>query len=487
MTASPNNSELVHTEPLRLLIIEDHQRDARLVVHTLERGGFAVEWERVDRDSDMCTALRRCAWDLIVCDYSIPGFGALEALEQYREHELDVPFLVVSGAVGEDVAVECMRHGAHDYLMKDRLTRLCEAVRRELREAETRRGKRQTEKELEDALEELRVLHARVSAENLLLRKEVRMGHLHGDIAGDSDAMKAVLGQAEQVAETDSTVLILGETGTGKELVARAIHNMSNRRSKPLVTVNCASIPATLVESELFGHEKGAFTGAQKRQIGRLEAANTGTVFLDEIGELPMEMQAKLLRFLQEGHIERLGSSGPIDVDVRILAATNRDLESEVREKRFRQDLFFRLNVFPITIPPLRDRSVDIEPLVWAFVHEFSERMGRRIEAVRKSDMDQLRSYAWPGNVRELRNVVERAMISAKGDTLKLPLPVRDARPADSATDDSLDDVQRRHISAVLARTGWRIRGDDGAARILGLKPTTLEARMRKLGVQRGR
>lgn len=344
--------------------------------------------------------------------------------------------------------------------------------------------RRQAEENLRAALEEVSRLRERVEAENTFLREEVKLAHLHGDIVGCSKGMVSVLAQAEEVAPTDSTVLLLGETGTGKELLARAIHNMSPRAKKPLVTVNCAAMPGTLVESELFGREKGAYTGALSRQIGRFEAADGGTIFLDEIGELPIETQAKLLRVLQEGQFERLGNARTISVDVRVLAATNRDLEQEVRAGNFRQDLLFRLNVVPITIPPLRERREDVEPLVWSVIRELSAGMGSRIESISQADMDRLRDYAWPGNVRELHNVVERAMIGARGPILKIRPPVRPTT-APSTEIATLDDMQRSHIRAALENTDWRIRGENGAARILGLKPSTLESRMVKLGIKR--
>lgn len=350
---------------------------------------------------------------------------------------------------------------------------------RQLKHVVTRRTK-----ELEEAFTEIKTLKERIEAENVVLRKEIRMTHLHGDILSKSEAMNAVMAQAEEVAETDSTVLILGETGTGKELLARAIHNMSRRRDKPLVIVNCAAMPATLVESELFGREKGAYTGAATRQIGRFEVADGGTVFLDEVGELSGETQAKLLRVLQEGKFERLGSTETISVDVRVIAATNRDIERDTHEGGFRKDLFFRLNVFPITIPPLRQRRSDIEPLVCSFVNEFATRMGRSVKEISRTSMDALRKYAWPGNIRELRNVVERAMIASSGSTLKISLPAARASWS-SAGDTSLDGVQRRHILAVLEHTGWRIRGNGGAAEMLGINPSTLESRMKKLGIER--
>ena len=267
--------------------------------------------------------------------------------------------------------------------------------------------------------------------------------------------MKRVLNQAEQVAQTDSTVLLLGETGTGKELLARAIHSMSLRKDRPLVTVNCASLPPTLIESELFGREKGAYTGALTKMIGRFEIADGSTLFLDEIGELPLDLQSKLLRVLEEGTFERLGSTKPLHVNVRIIAATNRDIEQEVKDGKFRRDLFYRLNVFPIVIPPLRERPEDIPLLVRAVVKEFQKRMGKEIESIPKKTMQALQSYSWPGNVRELRNLIEHAMILSKGKTLDVHVP----KHASSETDatGNLQDMERMHIVAVLEKTGWRI------------------------------
>ncbi|MFC1461962.1 PAS domain S-box protein [Verrucomicrobiota bacterium] len=343
--------------------------------------------------------------------------------------------------------------------------------------------RKNAELELQRALSEIRKLKELVDAENLYLREEIRMSHLHGDIVGQSDAMKSVLAQAEQVAVTDSTVLILGETGTGKELFARAIHNMSQRKDKPLVVVNCAAMPSTLIESELFGREKGAYTGALTRQVGRFEVANGSTIFLDEIGELSPELQAKLLRVIQEGQFERLGSTATISVDVRVIAATNRDMEKEVAEGQFREDLFYRLNVFPITLPPLRERRDDIPVLAWAFVNELGEKMGKRIENIPRKGMEALQNHTWPGNVRELRNAIERGMIRTKGKTLQVQSP---ARPQSAAVaGEGLDEVERQHIITVLERTNWRIRGNGGAAEALGLKPTTLDSRMKKLGIKR--
>ena len=287
----------------------------------------------------------------------------------------------------------------------------------------------------------------------------------------------------EQVARIDSSVLLLGETGTGKELLARAIHRMSLRKDRTLVTVNCASLPPTLIESELFGREKGAYTGAMTKMIGRFEIANGSTLFLDEIGELPFDLQSKLLRVLEEGNFERLGSTKPLHVNVRIIAATNRDLEHDVKNGKFRQDLFYRLNVFPIVIPPLRERPEDIPLLVQAFVKEFQKKMRKEIESIPKKTMQALQSYSWPGNVRELRNVIEHAMILNKGKTLDVHVP-KHTYPETAATG-TLENMERRHIVAVLEKTGWRIAGQGGAAEVLGLKRTTLQAKMKKLGIKR--
>jgi len=295
--------------------------------------------------------------------------------------------------------------------------------------------------------------------------------------------MKKVLSQAGQVAQTDSTVLLLGETGTGKELLARAIHSMSLRKDRPMVTVNCASLPPTLIESELFGREKGAYTGAMTRMIGRFEIADGSTLFLDEIGELPLELQSKLLRVLEQGNFERLGSTKTLHVNVRVIAATNRDIEQEVKDGRFRRDLFYRLNVFPIVIPPLRERPGDIPLLVRAVVKEFQVRMGKEIESIPKKTMQALQSYSWPGNVRELRNMIEHAMILSGGKTLDVHVPKRASSETDATG--NLIDMERRHITAALNKTGWRVAGQGGAAEILGLKRTTLYGKIRKLGIKR--
>jgi len=362
------------------------------------------------------------------------------------------------------------------------------------------------------AYEEVRNLRDRLVRENVYLQEEIRHEHPFEDLVGSSPTLRAVLRKVDQVAPTTTSVLILGETGTGKELIARAIHNRSARRARPLVKVNCTAISAGLVESELFGHVKGAFTGAVERRVGRFELADGGTIFLDEIAELPLETQVKLLRVLQEQEFEPVGSSRTLRVDVRVIAATNRDLQDAMRTGRFRSDLFYRLNVFPIEVPPLRERRADIPPLVMFFVSRFSRKLGKQISAVAPETMERLTAYQWPGNVRELQNVIERAVILCEGPVLEidrdlvpltlatnraseplmpsgtaqsspgdeLPGAARRAGPADIG---SLDEMERRHIIAALESTAGVIHGPRGAAQILKLHPNTLRSRMAKLGI----
>jgi formate hydrogenlyase transcriptional activator len=361
---------------------------------------------------------------------------------------------------------------------------------------------KRTQENLKDALIEVKQLKERLEAENIYLQQEIKHDHNFEEIVSKSDVFKKVLQKVQQVAETDATVLILGESGTGKELIARAIHSISHRSDRPLVKVNCAALPANLIESELFGHEKGSFTGALTQKIGRFELANGGTLFLDEIGEMPLELQSKLLRVLQEGEFERVGSSKTLKIDVRIIAATNRDLQESVNNKEFRADLFYRLNVFPIYSPALRDRKEDIPVLVTHFCKKYGAKFGKKISSVAKPVLDILLTYDWPGNVRELENIIERGMIITKTNALEsgdwLPMVVsrreqtlsQSITPpplADSSAKKSLEDVERHHILDVLNRTNWKIRGGDGAAKILNLNPTTLEARMKKLGIIRAR
>jgi formate hydrogenlyase transcriptional activator len=340
------------------------------------------------------------------------------------------------------------------------------------------------------AYQEIATLKDRLAQEKVYLEDEIRSELNFEEIVGRSASLRAVLQEIETVAPTDSTVLIYGETGTGKELIARAIHDLSSRNKNPFVKLNCAAIPTGLLESEMFGHEKGAFTGAVAQRIGRFELAHRGTVFLDEIGEIPLELQPKLLRVLQEREFERLGSSRTMRTDARLIAATNRDLGAMVEDQTFRADLFYRLNVFPVHVPPLRERPDDIPLLVRHFVQQFARKMGKAVDTIPTETMNVLMRYHWPGNIRELQNLLERAMILSTGPVLKVPLNDLQAAPATAAVSrptGTLEDAERRHILEALDAANWVIAGPKGAAATLGLKRSTLQARMEKLGIRRAR
>jgi PAS domain S-box-containing protein len=349
--------------------------------------------------------------------------------------------------------------------------------------------RKQVEESLLKALSDMEQVRGRLEADYTYLQEEIRIEQNFDEIIGQSDALKHVLRKLEQIAPTDTTVLLLGETGVGKDLFARAIHNLSPRKNRPLVKVNCATLPSNLIDSELFGHERGAFTGAHTSHVGRFELANGATLFLDELGELPPELQAKLLRVLQDGEFERVGGSHTIRTDARVIAATNRELEEEVRSGRFRKDLWYRINVFPVSIPPLRQRKEDIPPLVRWLVNKFAKKLRKSIKTIPHQVMKSLEAYPWPGNVRELENVLERAVISSQGPTLlladKLELPRSPGSPDTKRK--TLVEMEREYLVRVLEETYWRIEGEDGAAGILGLHPSTLRGRLRKLGIRRER
>ncbi len=642
---------------LRILILEDVAAHAELMERELRKAEMVFSTQRAVTQEAFLQALEDFNPDLILADYSLPSFDGLSALSIAREKCPAVPFVFVSGAIGEELAIDTLKQGATDYVLKQRLSRLVPAVRRALREAGERTALKRAEEALrqtldqlelrykermalleissaiianldrqsffnalaqslrkilpfdrttltlydperdilkvvaleglmpvqpfggvgweinrpgshfgwvldhrqyllrhdlakelvfsteekiltegihsyiavplmgkgkplgtltvasqaanryseDDALfllevagqvalaienvlayEEIAELKARLEQENIYLREEIKTEYNFEEIVGQGPAIRKVLKAIETVAPTEATVLILGETGTGKELVARAVHNLIPPKDKPLVKVNCAALPATLIESELFGHEKGAFTGALCRKIGRFELANHGTIFLDEIGDLPLDLQAKLLRVLQEGEFERVGGSYTLKINVRVIAATNRDLEIAVQEGKFRVDLYYRLNVFPIRVPALRERTGDIQLLIEHFVSKYSKKMGKKIEAIPQTTIDTLMAYSWPGNVRELENVIERAVIISQGSQLEvgdwLPKPaIAPNRPRIM----TLEERERQQILETLQLTGWLVSGEKGAATLLGLRPTTLEARMKKLGIHR--
>jgi PAS domain S-box-containing protein len=596
-------------KPLRVLIIDDSENDTLLLVRALTKGGLDLQWARVDNAEKMRHEMATDEWHVAISDCHMPEFSVEAALSIWQKIGEDLPFIVISGAIGEEDAVALLKAGAHDFIRKENLARLVPAILRQLRETEERKGRRQAERvlieseekyrllftaesdaivildaetrdivevnkaaaelygystnefsrlkswdisaepekskayideifegdisriplinhkkkdetifpteisagtfmwknrrmfvliirditerlnrenELKSALDELQEIKKRLEAENVYLKEEFHLNPNFSDIIGHSKAFKKVLRKIEQVAVTDTTVLILGETGTGKELLARAIHNQSSRKERSLVKVNCAALPANLIESELFGHEKGSFTGAVARKAGRFELANGGTIFLDEIGDLPLELQSKLLRVLQEGELERVGGTSTIKVDVRVIAATNLELEKAMAEGSFREDLYYRLNVFPINSPPLRDRREDIPALVKFFVQKHGPKLHKQIETIPKNVMEALKEYHWPGNVRELENIIERSLIHSQGDQLTLGDHFRQAvRSPKKKEIRTLAERQKEDILEALEATSWRVSGKRGAADILGLKPTTLEARMEKLGIKR--
>jgi formate hydrogenlyase transcriptional activator len=409
-----------------------------------------------------------------------------ESLRRFGTHSVvTVPLVIGRGELGALTFASARERGDWPEKIVKRLQLVGEVFANAIARARSDMALRESEASLRRTVEEVQRLRDQLQQQNVYLQQEVKLLHGHTRIVGQSQALKRVLAQAEQVAPTGSTVLLMGETGTGKELIATAIHELSPRHGHPMVRVNCSAIPTSLIESELFGREKGAYTGALSKQIGRFELANGSTLFLDEIGDLPSDVQVKLLRVLQDRQIERLGSPRSISVDVRIIAASNHDLEEAVREGRFREDLYYRLNVFPITVPPLRERREDIPALVSALVGEFGTALGKKIESVARESMDALQRYNWPGNVRELRNVIERAMIVARGPKLWIEPPGKAA--ATQTPRLSMKEVEREHVRRVLEMTGWRVRGKNGAAEMLGVKPTTLESRMAKLGINRPR
>ena len=345
--------------------------------------------------------------------------------------------------------------------------------------------KRHLEELVEERTAEIRKLKDLLEAERAYLQEEIKLEFNHENIIGRSNEIKYVFYKVEQIAATDTNVLVLGETGTGKELVARAIHGLSTRKDRALVKMNCAALPSNLIESELFGHEKGAFTDAHSRRLGRFEIANGTTLFLDEIGELPLDLQPKLLQVIETGEFERLGSSNTTKVDVRIIAATNRNLEMEVRKGKFREDLWYRLNIFPITMPPLRERREDIPLLVSHFMDKISKRLGKSVAMIPVNVMDALQNHHWPGNIRELENVLERAVINSSGPKLHLADDLKKRREDITTSNRTLADIEREYILQVLEQTHWKVSGNNSASEILGLDRSTLRARMRKLDIRK--
>jgi formate hydrogenlyase transcriptional activator len=505
----------------RILCVDDEPLNLSLLEAMLSPRGYDVVSAHAGPEALEKIAAERI--DICLLDVMMPGMDGFEVCRRIKSDDLhrNIPVVMITSYADMENRIRGIESGAEDFISKpfdstevlariemllhvkslneelqeahDNLEVTVDERTRELTRANLRltqeiEERRRAEVSLRDAYAENKQLKDRLQAENIYLQQEVAREYNFGEIIGQSSALSNVFSQVELVAPMNATVLLLGETGTGKGVVARAIHSSSSRKGRPLITVNCTTLPASLVESELFGRERGAFTGSDTKQIGRFELADGGTIFLDEIGEMPLELQSKLLRVIQSGEFERLGSPRTIKTDVRIIAATNRNLGEEIRNGRFREDLFYRLNVFPITMPPLRQRQEDIPLLVNHFVAKFNKKIGKKIETVSKDTLYALQEYHWPGNVRELESVVERAVIISQGSALQVldrldtfrkseELVVQDVK--------ALGELERALILQALRKSGWRIEGKKGAAGLLGLKASTLRYRMQKYSILR--
>ena len=488
-----------------VLLVDDNPKNILLLSDLLAQNGYQVSTATSGK-----MALRYLEENtplVILLDIKMPEMNGFELCRLIKSDEKvkNIPVIFISALNEIDDKITAFQTGGVDYITKpfqveEVLARVNTHTTSQKRQkqlvqqvSERKKSQKRLQKaynEIEEIVKkrtsELEELKSRLEEENNYLQEEIKTALNFGDFIGNSKQLNITLGLVNQVAPSETTVLILGETGTGKELIARSLHNLSPRKDRPLVKVNCAALPSSLIESELFGHEKGAFTGAINQKLGRFELADQGTIFLDEIGDLPLELQAKLLRVLQEGEFERLGSTKTLKVDTRVIAATNRSLNELRSSGSFRDDLYFRLNVFPIECPALRKRKGDIPMLVSHFVNKYNIKINKKIEEISKKVMNDLQSYDWPGNVRELENIIERAIIMSQGKKLQLGnWLTQNSISAEQDSILSLDDLQKEHILRVLERTNWRIRGDRGAARILQLHPNTLDARMRKLGIKR--
>jgi len=602
--------------PLQILSLEDDPKDTELIQELLDADGITCEITRVETEAGFLDAVERRNVDLILADYTLPSFDGLSALNLAKDRCPDVPFIFVSGTLGEEVSIEALKIGATDYVLKTRLSRLVPSVHRALREARelvelkhaqeahhrseaylaaaqrlshtgsfgwnpsngeihwseetfrifecepsakvhislvmqrthpdektavqalidrvsrdrkefdyehrllmpggsvkyvrvvgspshTESGSfefvgavtditehKRAQEELQKAVQEIKKLRDQLFEENIALKEEIDKTSMFEEIVGESAALQAVLTRVAKVAPTDSTVLVAGETGTGKELIARAIHKRSQRAMRPFVSVNCAAIPPSLIASELFGHEKGSFTGAMQRRLGRFELADGGTIFLDEIGELPQETQISLLRVLQEREFERVGSAKTIRANVRVIAATNRDLQASVDAGFFRRDLYYRLNVFPIDLPPLRERTQDIPLLVQYFINRYATKAGKKIRRIDKATLESLKSYPWPGNIRELQNVIERSMIVCETEIFTIDESWLSQKEQAAETPQSLlfkftESQEKKAIESALADTRGRVSGPAGAAARLGIPPSTLDSKIKALRINK--
>lgn len=474
-----------------ILIVDDTPTNISILFDVLSKAGYKV---LVATDGKSAIEQAKYALpDLILLDVVMPGMSGFETCRQLKSIVATeaIPIIFMTALTETVNKINGFNMGAVDYITKPfEIHEVQSRIGTHLALANLRLKLEQLVAErtaqLDKALTEVEQLKDQLQAENVYLKEEIKESKNPDDIISQSRDFEKVLTKIRQVAPTNSTVLITGESGTGKELLARAVHNLSNRKNRPLIKLNCAALPARLIESELFGHEKGAFTGAIAQKQGRFELADGGTIFLDEIGEMPIELQAKLLRVLQEGEFERVGSTKTLKINVRVIAATNRDLEKEIAEQRFREDLYYRLNVFPVFSIPLRERKEDIPLLIKHFCQKLGAEQGKVIDQIPQKVIDTLTAYHWPGNIRELENVVERSIIMSPGRTLVLG-DWSPRKPITAAKGNlmTMEECEREHILFVLEKTHWKVSGKNGAAQILDMIPTTLDSRMRKLGIKR--
>ena len=471
------------SETPRILIVDDEPLNLELLEQELEELGYEIVAARNGQEALDATQTR--APDVILLDVLMPGMDGFEVCRQLKASPMtcDVPVLFMTALSDVNDKLKAFDAGGVDYIVKPFQSE--EVIARVSTHLQLHRARRELAEQNERLREEIEA-HRQARQTIEYLREEIRYELNFTDIVGQSPALREALKKLEQVADTDATVLIQGETGTGKELFARAIHQRSRRDAKPLVKVNCAALPSDLIESELFGHEQGAFTGATRQRKGRFELADSGTIFLDEVAELSAEAQAKLLRVLQEREFERVGGTTNITVDVRVIAATNKDLTNAVRTGGFRDELYYRLNVFPIVIPPLRQRSGDVSLLAQHFTDIAGGKLNKLFQGIEPSALATLERYSWPGNVRELQNVIERAAILSTGPLLEIgdSLSGENVRQTPGGT---LEDVERAYITQVLEESNWVVEGDVGAASRLGLHPSTLRGRLRKLGIKKAK
>ena len=483
----------------KCLVVDDKEANVLLIVEVLRGAGYTQIASTMDPRA-VCDMHRANRYDLILLDLQMPGMDGFEVMEGLRATESGyIPVLAITAQPAHKQ--RALEAGAKDFVSKpfdlaELLLRVHNLLEVRLLYKQIADDNAMLEQTVRERTAEIEELKNRFQAESIYLQQDIAREFNFGEIIGRSAALEQVFFKVEQVAPQDTTVLLLGETGTGKGAVARALHSRSARKHRPIVTVDCTALPANLIESELFGREKGAFTGSDARQMGRFELADGGTILLDEVGELPLDLQAKLLRVIQDGEFERLGNPRTIKVDVRIIAATNRDLKAEIGRGKFREDLYYRLNVFPITIPPLRQRKEDIPLLVKFFVTKFNKKIGRTFEAVEQETLALLQDYCWPGNVRELESVIERAVITSQGSALRVLDRLEPSRPSGEQQDErvekevaptvrALGEMERDHILHALQKTGWRVEGSAGAAELLGINSSTLRGRMRKHGIRR--